>query len=250
MCHVSHRWKIRYANLYCYFRYNYFWKTLFFDIFIVLIFQKELKGIDMYMFLGCLMCRSSSHNRWDSGKMRSWKQLMVKCCSVTKKHNKQLIARSLLELFRFVVGIDLDIYEGQITALLGHNGAGKTTLINMMTGVMPVTKGTAFLYDYVSILLCYRVWLCTSVCTSISALIYGYLSDFLFASILYVSCVFLSKCICICMYYMGVSAIFTMFGCRWSLYLFIYEESHFAVPSYPSLYDAGFIKKNCTLKVF
>ena len=29
----------------------------------------------------------------------------------------------------------LDIYEGQITALLGHNGAGKTTTIFMLTGL-------------------------------------------------------------------------------------------------------------------
>jgi ATP-binding cassette subfamily A (ABC1) protein 3 len=28
----------------------------------------------------------------------------------------------------------LNIYEGQITALLGHNGAGKTTTMSMLTG--------------------------------------------------------------------------------------------------------------------
>ncbi|RUS70601.1 hypothetical protein EGW08_021636, partial [Elysia chlorotica] len=37
----------------------------------------------------------------------------------------------------------LDIYEGQITCLLGHNGAGKTTLMSMLTGVVSPTKGTA-----------------------------------------------------------------------------------------------------------
>ena len=40
-----------------------------------------------------------------------------------------------------VDGLDLDIYRGQITALLGHNGAGKTTTISMLTGTMPVTSG-------------------------------------------------------------------------------------------------------------
>jgi len=44
----------------------------------------------------------------------------------------------------------LDIYEGQITALLGHNGAGKTTLINMLTGLVPVTSGTATICGLVS----------------------------------------------------------------------------------------------------
>ena len=33
-----------------------------------------------------------------------------------------------------VKNFSLDIYEGQITALLGHNGAGKTTLCNILTG--------------------------------------------------------------------------------------------------------------------
>ena len=33
-----------------------------------------------------------------------------------------------------VAGTDLDVNEGQITALLGHNGAGKTTTMNMLTG--------------------------------------------------------------------------------------------------------------------
>ena len=33
-----------------------------------------------------------------------------------------------------VAGTYLDMYEGQITALLGHNGAGKTTTMSMLTG--------------------------------------------------------------------------------------------------------------------
>lgn len=41
-----------------------------------------------------------------------------------------------------VDGLDLDIYRGQITALLGHNGAGKTTTISMLTGTMPASSGT------------------------------------------------------------------------------------------------------------
>ncbi|KAL8586837.1 hypothetical protein ACOMHN_052713 [Nucella lapillus] len=42
-----------------------------------------------------------------------------------------------------VKDLSLDMYEGQITCLLGHNGAGKTTLINMLTGVLHPTSGTA-----------------------------------------------------------------------------------------------------------
>ncbi len=34
-----------------------------------------------------------------------------------------------------VAGTNLDIFENQITALLGHNGAGKTTTMSMLTGM-------------------------------------------------------------------------------------------------------------------
>ncbi|KAG7383465.1 hypothetical protein PHYPSEUDO_003627 [Phytophthora pseudosyringae] len=45
-----------------------------------------------------------------------------------------------------VAGLDLAMYSGQITALLGHNGAGKTTIISMLTGLIPPTAGDATLY--------------------------------------------------------------------------------------------------------
>uniref|UniRef100_T1JE66 ABC transporter domain-containing protein n=1 Tax=Strigamia maritima TaxID=126957 RepID=T1JE66_STRMM len=42
----------------------------------------------------------------------------------------------------------LNIYEGQITALLGHNGAGKTTTMSILTGMIPPSKGTAYVNGY------------------------------------------------------------------------------------------------------
>eukprot|EP00002_Diphylleia_rotans_P024252 TRINITY_DN477_c0_g2_i1.p1 TRINITY_DN477_c0_g2~~TRINITY_DN477_c0_g2_i1.p1 ORF type:complete len:1671 (+),score=364.81 TRINITY_DN477_c0_g2_i1:51-5063(+) len=44
-----------------------------------------------------------------------------------------------------VDNLSLTMYEGQITALLGHNGAGKSTTISMLTGLYPPTDGDAFL---------------------------------------------------------------------------------------------------------
>ena len=34
--------------------------------------------------------------------------------------------------FTAVAGLDLDVAEGEILALLGHNGAGKTTTVRML----------------------------------------------------------------------------------------------------------------------
>ncbi|XP_072501625.1 ATP-binding cassette sub-family A member 10-like isoform X2 [Notamacropus eugenii] len=44
-------------------------------------------------------------------------------------------------------GLQLDIYEGQITAILGHSGAGKSTLINILSGLSAPTEGSASIYN-------------------------------------------------------------------------------------------------------
>ncbi|XP_059003841.1 ATP-binding cassette sub-family A member 9 isoform X3 [Mustela lutreola] len=45
-------------------------------------------------------------------------------------------------------GLVFDIYEGQITALLGHSGAGKTTLLNMLSGLSLPTSGSVTIYNH------------------------------------------------------------------------------------------------------
>lgn len=42
----------------------------------------------------------------------------------------------------------LDMFENQITVLLGHNGAGKTTTMSMLTGMLPPTSGTAYVNGF------------------------------------------------------------------------------------------------------
>uniref|UniRef100_A0A8D1A137 ATP binding cassette subfamily A member 9 n=1 Tax=Sus scrofa TaxID=9823 RepID=A0A8D1A137_PIG len=44
-------------------------------------------------------------------------------------------------------GLVLDVYEGHITALLGHSGAGKTTLLNILSGLSVPTSGSVTIYN-------------------------------------------------------------------------------------------------------
>ncbi len=41
--------------------------------------------------------------------------------------------------------IDLELYSGQVHALMGENGAGKSTLMNILTGLFPASSGTIYI---------------------------------------------------------------------------------------------------------
>ncbi|XP_051014919.1 ABC-type organic anion transporter ABCA8A-like [Acomys russatus] len=43
--------------------------------------------------------------------------------------------------------LTLDVYKGQITAILGHSGAGKSTLLNVLSGLCAPTKGCVTIYN-------------------------------------------------------------------------------------------------------
>ena len=44
-----------------------------------------------------------------------------------------------------LAGVSLDVYEGEILALVGPNGSGKSTLINMISGHFPLSSGSIML---------------------------------------------------------------------------------------------------------
>ena len=50
--------------------------------------------------------------------------------------------------FTAVDGVSFSVKDGEIFGLLGPNGAGKSTLIRMMTTLIPITAGKAFINGY------------------------------------------------------------------------------------------------------
>ena len=47
-----------------------------------------------------------------------------------------------------VDSVSFNAYQGQITALLGHNGAGKSTTMNVLTGMLSSSGGSAIINGY------------------------------------------------------------------------------------------------------
>ncbi|MFG3417369.1 ATP-binding cassette domain-containing protein [Micromonospora sp. NPDC049460] len=66
----------------------------------------------------------------------------------TRRRSPVLSARGLVKTFGRVVGldgVDLDLYPGEVLAVIGDNGAGKSTLIKCLTGALTPDAGELFL---------------------------------------------------------------------------------------------------------
>ena len=56
--------------------------------------------------------------------------------------------RNIRKAFGGVLAVDdvsLNLYPGEVVAVLGHNGAGKSTLMKMLAGAYPIDSGEVFL---------------------------------------------------------------------------------------------------------
>ncbi len=50
--------------------------------------------------------------------------------------------------FKALSDLTLNIKSGEVFCLLGHNGAGKTTAIQLITGILKPTSGSANIYGH------------------------------------------------------------------------------------------------------
>ena len=67
---------------------------------------------------------------------------------MTEQAAPVLEARGLVKVFGRVVGldnVDLELYSGEILAVIGDNGAGKSTLIKCLSGALIPDRGTIYL---------------------------------------------------------------------------------------------------------
>lgn len=109
-----------------------------------------------FPFLPSYWCGSSAQHNQETAKVSSSEKLPsseMEPVDEVQFGQPSLRAIGLRKVFHSngiekiaVHDFSLDIYEQQVTALLGHNGAGKTTTFNMLTGLMPPTAGDALIY--------------------------------------------------------------------------------------------------------
>jgi ABC-2 type transport system ATP-binding protein len=62
-----------------------------------------------------------------------------------------IIIKDLVKQFENVTAVNslnLEIKQGELFSLLGPNGAGKTTIINILSGILKPTKGTAIIAGF------------------------------------------------------------------------------------------------------
>ena len=70
--------------------------------------------------------------------VNSGDEIGIRIVGLGKRFGKKTVVKNL----------NLNVFSGKITSLLGHNGAGKSTTISMLTGLYPPSYGTAYINEH------------------------------------------------------------------------------------------------------
>nr|XP_036672613.1 ATP-binding cassette sub-family A member 2 isoform X3 [Drosophila suzukii] len=74
----------------------------------------------------------------DSQKSSKYQRINVEVRNISKTFGYREVVKD----------VSFNMYENEITALLGHNGAGKTTIILMLCGILPPTYGSVIINGF------------------------------------------------------------------------------------------------------
>lgn len=97
-------------------------------------------GSKSHESLNFAQLRSTDYAKPDNFEdTRKIKQSGIQIRQLRKQYSARMVA---------VDSLNLDMFENEITVLLGHNGAGKTTTMSMLTGMTTPTSGTALVNGF------------------------------------------------------------------------------------------------------
>src|SRR5699024_5739228 len=100
-------------------------------------------------------CRDFDHYRGRAGSMDTkgacliMGSLIDPATNATRK-SAVLSVTGITKFYGHVMGledVDLEVFPGEVLAIIGDNGAGKSTLINILSGALAPDKGQIFLGD-------------------------------------------------------------------------------------------------------
>ena len=72
----------------------------------------------------------------------------IRIVKLGKMYSKYPFGIKSIKDYEALRNIYLEVKKNELLAILGHNGAGKSTLINVLTGQLDATSGTAEFLNY------------------------------------------------------------------------------------------------------
>lgn len=108
-----------------------------------------LAMVPMFLIGGLAIASAGKFIRRDIDNVWTTSAALSEVAAQRRQGNsKRLLVRNLEVAYgdvQVLFGVDLDIDEGEIVALLGTNGAGKSTLLKAISGVVEADKGAVIL---------------------------------------------------------------------------------------------------------
>lgn len=80
-------------------------------------------------------------------RILSWGVICLTKTSIIRAQNLCKTYNTGSEQYHAIRNVDLDIYEGDFTVIMGNSGSGKSTLLYLLSGLDQVTAGEVYFQD-------------------------------------------------------------------------------------------------------